>query len=156
MLETQGPFWANAPEEGLSSAVRITSQAGILRVLESSKMMGLSTGREKTGFLWIRKNFWNFEFFLIFCCVFYFLRELSRWLFDRVANIKGKNEPQMITARNSLELEKLKVLEKEDCVLYSGPFRVKPGGLSVSLYPKNTFPIPPNTQPLQTHPNHKN
>lgn len=54
-------------------------------------------------------------------------------IFVRVANIKGKNDPQMITARNSLELEKLKVLEQEDCVLYAGPFRVKPGGLSVNF-----------------------
>jgi len=37
----------------------------------------------------------------------------------------------MITARNEVELEKLKLLEKEDCVVYAGPFRVKPGGLSV-------------------------
>ena len=52
----------------------------------------------------------------------------------RVANIRGKNEPQMITARNEDELEKLKLLENEDCVLYAGPFRVKPGGLSVNFY----------------------
>ena len=41
----------------------------------------------------------------------------------------------MITARSKDELDKLKLLEKEDCVLYAGPFRVKPGGLSVK--PKN-------------------
>ena len=37
----------------------------------------------------------------------------------------------MITARSKDELDKLKLLEREDCVLYAGPFRVKPGGLSV-------------------------
>lgn len=38
----------------------------------------------------------------------------------------------MITAKTMAELEKLKLLEEQDCVLYAGPFRVRPGGLSVS------------------------
>lgn len=38
----------------------------------------------------------------------------------------------MITAKSLSELEKLKLLEQQDCVLYAGPFRVRPGGLSVS------------------------
>lgn len=49
-----------------------------------------------------------------------------------MANLKGKSEPQMITAKSKSELEKLKVLEDQECVLYAGPFRVRPGGLSVS------------------------
>lgn len=38
----------------------------------------------------------------------------------------------MITAKTLPELEKLKLLEQQDCILYAGPFRVRPGGLSVS------------------------
>lgn len=38
----------------------------------------------------------------------------------------------MITAKSLSELEKLKLLEEQECVLYAGPFRVRPGGLSVS------------------------
>lgn len=30
------------------------------------------------------------------------------------------------------ELDKLRLLEDQDCVVYAGPFRVRPGGLSVS------------------------
>lgn len=38
----------------------------------------------------------------------------------------------MITAKSIAELEKLKLLEEQEIVLYAGPFRVRPGGLSVS------------------------
>ena len=38
----------------------------------------------------------------------------------------------MITAKSIPELEKLKMLEEQDAVMYAGPFRVRPGGLSVS------------------------
>jgi serine/threonine protein phosphatase PrpC len=50
----------------------------------------------------------------------------------RVANIRGKNEPQMITAKTFGELEKLKILMQDDAILYAGPFRCRPGGLSVT------------------------
>lgn len=52
----------------------------------------------------------------------------------RVANVRGKSDPQMITARTFNELEKLKNLECDDAILYAGPFRVRPGGLSVILF----------------------
>lgn len=50
----------------------------------------------------------------------------------RVANLKNEPDPQMVIAMNSQEVLRLASLTQEPMVLYAGPIRVRPGGLSVS------------------------
>lgn len=40
-------------------------------------------------------------------------------------------DPQMVVANSKQEVEKLSSLEQEPEVIYAGPTRVRPGGLSV-------------------------
>ncbi len=49
----------------------------------------------------------------------------------RVANLKGHMDPQMVVANSRQEVDKLGTLEREPEVIYAGPTRVRPGGLSV-------------------------
>ena len=51
--------------------------------------------------------------------------------FIRVANIRGEADPQMVIAVDRDEIGKLLSLNSEPNVLYAGPVRVRPGGLSV-------------------------
>lgn len=50
----------------------------------------------------------------------------------RVANLRNEPDPQMVIAMNNQEVLRLASLTQEPMVLYAGPIRVRPGGLSVS------------------------
>lgn len=49
-----------------------------------------------------------------------------------MANIRGEPDPQMVVASDKDEIGKLSALASEPDVLYAGPIRVRPGGLSVA------------------------
>lgn len=49
-----------------------------------------------------------------------------------MANVRGETDPQMVVASSREEVIRLGSLGEDPNVIYAGPIRVRPGGLSVS------------------------